>query len=280
MKEFKDWLNGTDRNYKTGLALYNRCKLTTKHDAFLNVENPSRLHHNMLLSVMRKLFHVLSTTNGWPKVEHEAIKDLDSSNPLEFSVQKISTKGATEAIDIHQIQGRSMDELRKDKSLVNTLLSQDFEKLSLQAREVFNNDEAYFLQKKSFFLSNADLEREMRSTHAKARALDPDPKNNEQRSELMGAIDSMEKQKQKNWKAIDSWLPPTDLSIAKNAVENERSIQKTIKKHYMYIKRALASLPSMPATTLKQQMKITKKKQEVDRRKAELESLGKPYSNS
>ncbi len=171
-------------------------------------------------------------------------------------------------------------ELRKNKTYINKLLSMNWTDLSFPDKVIFDKSEKLFLEKKTLFIENSDMDREMRSLHAKMKALDPDPKNDLKRKELIQRLASLDDQKADNWEKIDKWEAP----IAEKAeTESEKAVrlalerERQIKANKIYIYRAEKMLPGMKSDTEKQRRRIEAKKKEIEHRRQELIEWGAPY---
>lgn len=178
------------------------------------------------------------------------------------------------------------EELRKNKQYVNKLLTLNYNDLSFQDKEVFFNDELYFLDKKKYLIQISNADREMQSLHAKVKALPEDPKFDNDRKVIMQQLSDLDKEKAKSFLKIDEWVvpeidkdPSTDVDlVAQKAAEDALNKDKLIKAHNNYIYRAELTLPDMKETTPAEIKKKQEKQAEVDRRKKELEELGVPYN--
>ena len=172
-------------------------------------------------------------------------------------------------------------QLRKNKTYINKLLSMNWSDLSFSDKVIFNKSEKLFLKKKTLFIENSDMEREMRSLHAKMKALDPDPKNNLKRKELIQKLAMLDDKKTTNWQVIDKWDEEPDKEPeedeTKKAVRLALEREKRIKANKIYIYRAEKMLPGLKTDTAKQRQRIEAKKKEIERRKQELIEMGEPY---
>ena len=174
----------------------------------------------------------------------------------------------------------SVAALRKNKTYINKLLSMNWTDLSFPDKVVFDKSEKLFLEKKTLFIENSDMEREMRSLHAKMKALDPDPKNDPKRKKLIERLALLDDQKADNWEKIDKWEAPAE---AKEETESEKAVrqalerERQIKANKIYIYRAEKMLPGMKSDTEKQRRRIEAKKKEIERRRQELIEMGAPY---
>ncbi len=176
-----------------------------------------------------------------------------------------------------------IDKLRKNKMFINNLLSMDWGDLSYQNKLIFNNSEAYFIEKKSLFISNSHKNREMRSLHSKIKTINPDSKNNEKRKNIIQKIAKLDDEIFQNWQMIDNWEENKNKkssikeSEIKKAVEKALERDKKIRTHKSYIYRAEKTLPNMKSETKKQRDKIERKKKKIERYKMELEKEGIHY---
>jgi hypothetical protein len=175
--------------------------------------------------------------------------------------------------------GVPVEDLRKNKQFVNKLLTMDWKDLSFQDRMVFFNDQRYFLEKKSILLTISSLDAEMKSLHAKAKAIKSEPENKEDLKGIMQEIADKEESKIQNWGKIDAWEQPSGDTdqIAKDAAAAALDKDKLIKANKIFILRAEKSLPQMPSKTVAEKKRKEHKAAEVARRKAELIELGSPY---
>ena len=107
MEKFNNWINNPKRDYLTGLALYNKHKLSTKHDAFFNVANPSLLHINMLLSRILKIFHILKTTGYFKNPTNKPDQVTPKIKPISIKKKTNQKPISTEAESPRQRQNRS-----------------------------------------------------------------------------------------------------------------------------------------------------------------------------
>jgi hypothetical protein len=171
------------------------------------------------------------------------------------------------------------EESRKNKKFINNLLTLDYSQIAYQNKLIFFNDEEYFLAKKQLMIRNGNIEQNMRSLHAKVKAIDPDPKFNEDREKIMNALATLDDEKAENWQLIDTWVEPEPDIILDTAaaIQKALEIEKLVKAHGNYIYRAEITIPGMPEETEKQKKKKADKLAEVKRRKDELIKLSAPY---
>jgi len=170
--------------------------------------------------------------------------------------------------------------LRENKMLVNKMLTMNWPDLSFNDKAVFNHSQKYFLEKKTFFIANSDMDRKMRSLHAKMKEIDPDPKNNPKRKELIQQLVELEEIKFQNWLKIDSWEEPEqepEETETEKAVRLALEKEKRIKTNKIYIYRAEKILGQMKEETEKQRLKKAERIAEINKRKQELIDLGSPY---
>jgi len=170
--------------------------------------------------------------------------------------------------------------LRENKMFVNKLLTMNWPDLTFSEKGIFNNSQKSFLEKKTLFIANSDMDREMRSLHAKLKAIDPAPKNNPQRKDLIQQLMELEDAKFQNWQKIDSWEEPEkepEETDTEKAVRLALEKDKRIKTNKIYIYRAEKILGQMKEETEKQRRKKAERIAEINKRKQELIDLGSPY---
>ncbi len=168
--------------------------------------------------------------------------------------------------------------LRGNKEYVNKLLTLNWNDLQYNDKLIFFNSEKYFLKKKTLFIENSDIVREMRSLHSKMRALDPDVANNNKRKDIMTRLVALEEEKESNWQIIDDWSEPKELSTEKKpnlTPQQVLEIDKKIKANKIWIYRAEKTITKMPTKTEKEKIKKEKKIKELNERKKEIEQLEK-----
>ena len=265
MKNILEWIQNPDRDYQEGVKMYDKHKLNAKHDKFFATPNPEAIHKNMLLSRMMRIYQKMNANPNIAK---------DEAKPEPIKIKKIEPVQAK--------QQASPVSSRKNKQYINKLLALNWDDLSFNDKKIFFNNEKYFLVKKSLMLENGDIERKMRSLHAKVKAIDPDPKNDEKRGEIMSELATLDDTKAANWKTIDTWNEPEGSfaepeNTTKQAVQKALEREKKIKANKIYIYRAEKTLDDMPEKTAKQKAKKQKKADEIAKRKAELKQLGEPY---
>lgn len=173
-----------------------------------------------------------------------------------------------------------VDTLRKNKKLINKLLSLEWKDLSDQERLIFFNEE-YFTFKKGILIKVSETDRKMQSLHANLKAIATDEAKIEERGALMDELSQLEEQKLEAFGEIDTWKEPevnTDPEdIKSQAAAEALKKQKLIDAHENFIYRNEPSLANMPEDTAAQKKKKAKKAAEIERRKKELIELGKPY---
>jgi hypothetical protein len=171
-----------------------------------------------------------------------------------------------------------VEDLRKNKQFVNKLLTMDWKDMSHQDHLVFFNDQVCFQTKKAAFLIISGLDSDMKSLHAKAKAIKKGPANDAARKEVMQEIAAKEESKVHAWAIIDTWEEPSSdqEDIAKKAAAIEKD--KLIKAHKIFILRAENVLPNMPEKTAAEKKRKEHKAAEVARRKEELIKMGSPYN--
>jgi len=267
MSELSDWVKSPRQDFKEGVSIYNKHKLTTKHDAFFNTSEPNVIHLNMLYSQLCK---ALIRERQHPDFKEEVQK----VEPIK--IKKIESK--PKKIE-HEKAFPSPQSFRGSKPYINKLLALNWSDLSFDDKLLFFNSEKYFLNKKSLFIENSDIEKEMRSLHAKVKLIDPDAKFDGKRKAIMEKLDLLDQSKAANWEKIDTWTEPQEFkgTEVEKAVQDALVTQKKIKANQIYIYRAEKKLMDMPNLTDKQREKRNIKQAEIDKRKKELIELGQPY---
>ena len=253
MSELSAWVNNPNRNFKAGVDIYHKHKLSTKHDVFYN---------QMLKALQRE--------KQKPGFKEEEVK------PEPIRIRKIEPQ------PIKKADEKPTDtpvNLRSSKNYVNKLLALSFSDLSFSDKMIFFNSESYFLQKKTLFVANSDIEKEMRSLHAKMKVISPEAQYNAKRQSIIEKLTELEQNKASNWSAIDTWDEPKEFkgTEVEKAVHEAIETQKKIKANQIYIYRAEKMLESMPNETEKQREKRKIRLAEIDKRKKELTDMGQPY---
>ncbi len=206
-----------------------------------------------------------------------------NNNPLPDNYAPVSAAPAASTSENDNLPIININVLRKHKQYINNLLTRNWSDLPYNDKLVFNNDETYFLNKKRIMLLNGDINKSMISLHAKLKAVDPDPKYNDNRKSIITELAALDDEKAANWIVIDTWIEKVTSKQNDNETEVERAVRKSkelakkITANEIYIYRAIKSIPDMPRDTEKQKAKIIKKQNEVEKRKLELEELGHPY---
>lgn len=174
------------------------------------------------------------------------------------------------------------EELRKNKRLINKLLTMDWKDLSAQDRLIFFGKEGSFQAKKNLLNQVSENDRKMQGLHANLKAIAEDSAKEEERAEFMNELSELEETKLELFAMIDAWEEPesneNDPEIIKEkAAQDAIAKQKLIAANENYIYRNEPALANMPESTSAEKRKKQAKADEIERRKQELITLGKPY---
>lgn len=181
----------------------------------------------------------------------------------------------------------AIEELRKNKKFINSLLTLEWKDLSDHDRKIFFDQEEYFQGKKNLLHLVSENDRKMQGLHAKVKAIAEDPEKEQERGEIINELSELEEAKLEIFAAIDTWEAPEPSASEPAASESEAlkakaaeeaiAKQKLIAANENYIYRNEPALVNMPETTPSEKKKKQAKADEIERRKQELISLGKPY---
>jgi len=206
MNEAEKWLK-SGRDYQSGIAIYNRFKISNKHDAFFSQVNDASsgtLHHQMLVIQIQKI----SRKQGGriPDQVKQLVKPIE--------IAEIQTGGKSII---------TVDSIRENKTMVNRLLTMRWTDLSKGEKEAFYNDERYFAEKVAAMHDISRLKNEMHLADAKRKVAKSVP----ERKKWNDAVVSLGNRiKDCFKKKIDNWAPPTDVEDSpKDAIMRERRIR-------------------------------------------------------
>ena len=179
-------------------------------------------------------------------------------------------------------KGANVEQLRKNKLYVNKILAMDWKDLPENDRKIFFDNEEYFLAKKALLNKISEIDRKMQGGHASVKAMAKDPEKEQERAEIMEELSLLEESKLVFFGLIDTWQAPEPeaagpAAIKAKAAEEAIAKQKLIAAHENYIYRNEPALANMPETTPAEKKKKQTKAGEIERRKQELITLGKPY---
>ncbi len=171
-----------------------------------------------------------------------------------------------------------VDAYRKNKDYINKLLTMNWETLEHKEKLIFNSDHEYFLEKKKAFFTIAALDRQMKSKHAKMRALPEVEKNNPGRAGLLKDISTLDGTKTELWAIIDTWeeplAPGTEAEKIEKAKKEALESDRKAKADSNYIWRAERELMKESISEARRKYLI----KEIARRKQNLIDQGKPYN--
>lgn len=207
---------------------------------------------------------------------------FEGAAPVSKSNLKARPLGGPSKTGNDQSDTPSMENLRKNKKLINKLLTMDWKDLAAQDRLIFFNKEGSFQAKKNLLNQVSENDRKMQGLHANLKALAEDSTKEEERAELMDELSELEETKLELFALIDAWEEPesneNDPQIIKEkAAQDAIAKQKLIAANENYIYRNEPALANMPESTSAEKRKKQAKVDEINRRKQELITLGKPY---
>jgi len=270
MYNVKAWLNNPNRSYVDGLTIYELYKPSKKYDAFFGVSSPGIAQVNMLFSKITRIHSKL--------LAQPSLIVIEKDEPIK--IKKVLAKKAMKLNPNPVNRNTDAIGLRSNKKYVNKLLALDYSELSFNDKLIFNNDEAHFLEKKAVFINISDSMRDIRGLHAKIKVIDPHSKFDGERKKIIQDIAYLDNNVKDAWNFIDTWTDNVQIptvSVSDTAVAKAMANLKKIKANNIFIKRALISIPLMPNKSLKQKDKKVAKQIRLDKRIAELITLGAPY---
>lgn len=214
MNEATQWLHSRPRNYQEGLKIYNRYKISNKHDAFFaSVINPEQnsIQMQILITQMVKIERKIDNTP----------LGKETRKPIEVIPIKVETNTARHDIS----RPPDISAMRENKLLVNKLLSMVWENLSIEDRAIFFDNKEYYSSKQEVLHEISTLKNEMHAADAKrksAKNTKDRKKFNDMVSEIEGRIKNLFKKKIDNWE-----IPVKELGTdaAAEAIRRERRIR-------------------------------------------------------
>ncbi len=207
MNEVTAWLNMPEKDYRAGVEIYSRHKISNKHDTFF-AGNPDGIHMQMLDIQLRKIARKLGEVVLDPIPEKKPIK-----------VAPLAGKPEAPA---------DLDSMRGNLQFVNKLLVMKWEDLSAAEQEMFFNNPEYHRAKYDALVQAGKLRDEMHSMDAKRKAT----KIRSERKKFNERFNAISKQIRDLFKKkIDTWNDPA-MEISKVgkddvkiAIERERRIR-------------------------------------------------------
>ncbi|KKU87402.1 MAG: hypothetical protein UY18_C0036G0005 [Microgenomates group bacterium GW2011_GWF2_47_9] len=207
MNEAQQWLNNRSRSYLDGVKIYNRYKISNKHDAFFSsATNPSEEEpqYKILMIQMQKIARVQG--NHAPPVPEQPVKTIE--------VKTI----------ISNVKDEDVDALRGNALFVNKLLAMGWDNLNDTDKKVFYDNQGYYLEKQEALFEVSRLKNEMHLADAKRK----EAKSSTIRKQFNDQMNALSNQIRDIFKTkIDVWDPPAPKgsNAAKEAVERERKIR-------------------------------------------------------
>lgn len=247
MKKAIEWIDNPERDYDTGVLLYNKLGKNRNIKKVLERKNADKGMHILLYNLEKTVGH------------KQAVKESKKDKP----------SGDTE----NAIVGAANNLINKGKELIG--------RLRVKKNPTINYDDLPDDLKK-LFDENGKLESEKKTVHAKMTALSAAPENNAKRKEYSNRLIQIEASQAANWKVIDDWWNNKDkdpektieLSPAEKAVKAEREKQQRIENLKSQASRRTAKLKD-PQTT---DADKTKAQTELDGIVKELKELGSDYN--
>ncbi len=207
MNEAQRWINDRNRSYKEGLRIYNQHKISNKHDLFFNSvldPAPSEPQYQILYIQMVKIARKLGNTPPPTQVR-------------KIEIKTIATNDAAKNMDLGA--------LHNNKQFVNKLLALGWENLTEGDKNLFFDNQDYYLAKQKLLFEISELKENQRLVDVKRKETKKQAdrkKFNEQFGRLADKIKA-------KFNIIDTWELPKASSENKNdakeAVERERQIR-------------------------------------------------------
>lgn len=161
------WIKNPARTYKDGVAIYHKVKKNSKFDKlFAQVEDSKQ--GELHFNYLFKELSRLNRTAAQQNAAPEEEKPTIAVKPLlkkEAPAASNRPKFHEERYDVNELSPEMRVKYERNKAIIKA----------------------------------------MAALHEKMKAVDPDPKNDQVRAELRKEIDGLDSERNKNWKAIDSW---------------------------------------------------------------------------
>lgn len=181
LHEIKNWLLNPERNYKTGLEIYNAYKSNNKFDNYFNVESPSSesMQFKMLVQRVGEIHRKL-----------EQNPNLIKSGPI--TVKPINTD------ELKKKFGERVSQLdpKRPRVVDNPLI--DISQLPEDLQRLY--------------LENKNLTKEIGQLHQELKAVPAGEKYNAKRKTLADKITTKDDKRAENWSRIDTWWKENKLT--------------------------------------------------------------------
>jgi hypothetical protein len=239
VNQIQTWLQNPDRDYATGLNLYNSYKINNKYDAFfaqVTAPHPNSMHFKILLDKIKDINRKLLANPSLVKPEPITVK------PINTDELKKKYNQRSKAIE------------PKRPTIVDNPL--------VDVKELPAN-----LQK--LYFENKDLVVKRAGQHEKMRLLDPSPKFNAERKVLAQEIIQFDNTIAANWLEIDTWWKGhTTIKAEKNSqkdiVMETLAKKRKVENLKIYIAREEKKIAADPEQELKLRPRIDGWKKELN----------------
>lgn len=176
-KELKTWLGSNDRDYAKGVELFTGLKIDVKKNAFFTTDEPTEMHSNMLFQQLA----------NYDRVYNKVEKVIELPNTKVGSNASATLKEAlSEAAGIAKMAESGRVRIEKE----NRIKYEDL-----------------IPEHKAMFDENGKMYGEIKSLHAKLKALPEDASNDEERKSVLDEMLAKQKVIRTNWDALDAAYP-------------------------------------------------------------------------
>ena len=191
LNDVKSWLANPQREYSTGLKIYDAYKNTKKFDSFFrSIENPSpgTLQFNMLIQRVTDISRKLQQNPNLAKPEPISVKPIDIDELKKKSGQRINP--------IDPKRPRVVD----NPLIEASQLPSEFQKL---------------------YFDNKNLTKEIGQQHQELKAVPAGENFNAKRKAIRDKLTSLDNLRAANWHKIDAWWVENKLKSDEQKQEFE-----------------------------------------------------------
>jgi hypothetical protein len=210
MNDVTQWLSSPDKDYQAGVEIYNRYKISNKHDAFFaSGSGPDSIQFNQLVYQLRRIAQKLGQAIPQPEPVKKPIKIV----PL---------------VPVKEDKPADIDGMRDNTQYVNKLLTMKWEDLNADEKTMFYGNENYFEAKQQVLFEISKKKNEMHAMDQKRKSTKSHALRkqfNEKCNELSKQIRDLFKKKIDTWENPNLKVSQIGIDDVKTAIERERKIR-------------------------------------------------------
>ena len=180
-EKLKSWLKNKDRDYQEGVELFKELKVNAKKEKFFNTDEPQAIHKNMLFAKLANFDRVYNQIADEKKQTLKAVKEEKAkrANP---------SKNLAEVREQIEVVNK---EIENGRVVIDKGLKVKYDDMPKELQTAYDK--------------NGELYSEVKSLHAKMKAVPADAKNDSERKEYANLVLDKFATIKDNWVKIDDW---------------------------------------------------------------------------